>query len=148
MSELATVHPKKNRMLSKIYAKFMYFFLLVQALPALDHVDLNSDGSFQTGCDHKIISITSEFPLGQLDRGKQNKIGKKQCLPSLWRSSCYKTNTYTNNYCIIKYIMIGPTSVFKKNYNRHTLGLLLLCLKVALGPGGKKRSSCREKFQY
>ena len=78
MSELATVHPKKNRMLSKIYAKFMYFFLLVQALPALDHMDLNSDGSFQTGCDHKIISITSEFPLGQ----RETKQDWKKTMPS------------------------------------------------------------------
>ena len=40
--------------------------------------------------------------------------------------------------------MIGPTSVFKKNYNRHTLGLLLLCLKVALGPGGREISILTE----
>ena len=35
--------------------------------------------------------------------------------------------------------MIGPTSAFKKIYNQRTLGLLLHCLKLALGPGGKKK---------
>ena len=35
--------------------------------------------------------------------------------------------------------MIVPTSAFQKIYNRRTLGLLLRCLKLALGPGEKKK---------
>ena len=47
--------------------------------------------------------------------------------------------------------MIESTSAFQKIYNRRALGLLLRCLKLALGPGGKKKQreiSISAQFVY
>ena len=44
--------------------------------------------------------------------------------------------------------MIGRTSAFQKIYNRRTLGLLLRCLKLALGPGKKKQREISIAAQF
>ena len=46
---------------------------------------------------------------------------------------------YEHTFCIFKYNLIRPTSAFKKNHNRRTLGLLLNRLKLALFLGGEKK---------
>ena len=114
---------------NKNICKIIYFFLWARAWPALDHVDLN----FWRELPNRIRPRRHI-----LDEGKQNKIGKQQCLPNLRRQLLLQ-DKHPNNYCIFKYIMIVPTSAFQKIYNRRTLGLLLRCLKLALGPGEKKK---------
>ena len=110
--------------------KNIYFFLGAWAWPALDHVDLN----FWRELPNRIRPTTS-YPW----RRETKQDWKQQCLPNLRRQLLLQ-DKHPNNYCIFKYIMIVPTLAFQKIYNRRTLGLLLRCLKLALGPGGKKEA--------
>ena len=128
---LPTVRPKNNRMLAiKIYAKSYISFCGREHCQHWTTWTWTFDGSFRTGYVHDVMSSYTYW-------GK-NKIGKQQCLPNLRRQLLLQ-DKHPNNYCIFKYIMIVPTSAFQKIYNRRTLGLLLRCLKWALGPGEKKK---------
>ena len=69
---------------------------------------------------------------------RRSKI-EKIALPSqLTQLDPVTRHIYQHTYCIFKYSLIRPTSAFKKIHNRHTLGLLLNRLKLALFLEGKK----------
>ena len=73
---------------------------------------------------------------------KKTRWRKKQCLPNL-RCQLLVQDKRLHNHCIFEYIMIRPTSAYKKIYSRQTLGLPFHCVKLALVVGGKKKKQGR-----